>query len=184
MGLSWLLSWWRFCQQCRRPWFDSWVGKIRWRRDKLPTLIFLGFPGGSASKESACSVGDLGSIPGLGRSPGEGNSYLLNSIDCIVHGVAESPFGNVSFFLHHLYFLDVFIIENWRRERKKWNTFLSYPDTLWIGYSLIQFTICGVHLPIFLWRTTLSFPSFELKGILSVTQNYVSDDSAVKTRLG
>ena len=48
---------------------------------------------------------------------------------------------------------------------KKWNTFLSYPDTVWIGYSLIQFSICGVHLPIFLWRTTLSFPSFELKGI-------------------
>ena len=35
------------------------------------------FPGGSAGKESACSVGDLGSIPVLGRSPGEGNSYPL-----------------------------------------------------------------------------------------------------------
>ena len=44
-----------------------------------------GFPGGSAGKESNCNAGDLGSIPGLGRSPGEGNS-----IDCIVHGVAES----------------------------------------------------------------------------------------------
>ena len=37
----------------------------------------LGFPGGSAGKESTCSAGDLGSIPGLGRSPGEGNSYPL-----------------------------------------------------------------------------------------------------------
>jgi len=36
-----------------------------------------GFPGGSDGKESACSVGDLGSIPGLGRSPGEGNSNPL-----------------------------------------------------------------------------------------------------------
>ena len=36
-----------------------------------------GFPGGSAGKESACNAGDLGSIPGLGRSPGEGNSYTL-----------------------------------------------------------------------------------------------------------
>ena len=36
-----------------------------------------GFPGGSDSKESACNVGDLGSIPGLGRSPGEGNSNPL-----------------------------------------------------------------------------------------------------------
>ena len=45
------------------------------------------FPGGSDSKESACSVRDLGSIPGSGRSPGEGNgyplqySYLENSMD-------------------------------------------------------------------------------------------------------
>ena len=56
----------------------------------------LGFPGGSAGKESVCNAGDLGLIPGLGRSPGEGNSYLLqnsgleNSMDCIVHGVAKS----------------------------------------------------------------------------------------------
>ena len=54
-----------------------------------------GFPGSSAGKESACNAGDLGSIPGLGRSPGEGNGYPLqyssleNSMDCIVHGAAE-----------------------------------------------------------------------------------------------
>ena len=62
----------------------------------LPTPIFLGFPCGLADKESACSVGDLGLIPGLGRSPGEGKGYPLqysgleNSMDCIVHGVAKS----------------------------------------------------------------------------------------------
>ena len=61
----------------------------------------LGFRGGSDGKESTCSAGDLGSIPGLGRSPGEGNSYLLqysclkNSMDrgawwATVHGVAEN----------------------------------------------------------------------------------------------
>jgi len=50
------------------------------------------FPCGSADKESTCSEGDLGSIPGLGRSPGEvkgyplQNSGLENSMDCIVHG--------------------------------------------------------------------------------------------------
>ena len=38
---------------------------------------FLSFPGGSAGKESACNMGDLGSIPGLGRSFGEGNDYSL-----------------------------------------------------------------------------------------------------------
>ena len=55
------------------PGFDSWVWKIPWRRDRLPTPVLLGFPGGSDGKESACIVRDLDSIPKLGRSPGEGN---------------------------------------------------------------------------------------------------------------
>ena len=50
---------------------------ISWRRKWQPTPVFLGFPCGSSDKESACNVGDLGSVPGLGRSPGEGNSNLL-----------------------------------------------------------------------------------------------------------
>ena len=64
--------------------------------DRLPTPVFLGFSGDSTSKESACNMGDLGLIPGLGRSPGEGNSYPLqysgleNSVGCIIHGVAKS----------------------------------------------------------------------------------------------
>ena len=75
---------------------QSLVRKIHWRRDRLPTPVFLGFPCGSAGKESACNAGDLGSILGLGRSPGEGNGYpvqypgLENSMDCIVHGVPKS----------------------------------------------------------------------------------------------
>ena len=52
---------------CRRPWFNSWVGKIPWREDRLSTLVFSGFPGGSDGKESTCNVGDLGLIPGLGK---------------------------------------------------------------------------------------------------------------------
>ena len=48
--------------------------KIPWRRDRLCTPVFLGFPGGSDSKDSACNVGDLGSIPGLERSPGKGKA--------------------------------------------------------------------------------------------------------------
>ena len=47
---------------------DSWVGKIHWGRDRLPTPVFLGFPGGLAGKDAACNAGDLGSMPGLGRS--------------------------------------------------------------------------------------------------------------------
>ena len=56
----------------------------------------MGFPNSSFGKESACNTGDPGSIPGLGRSPGERNGYpfqysgMDNSIDCIVHGVAKS----------------------------------------------------------------------------------------------
>ena len=56
----------------------------------------VGFPCGSAGKESACNAGDLGLIPELGRSPGEGKGYPLqysgleNSMDCTVHGVAKS----------------------------------------------------------------------------------------------
>ena len=82
--------------QCRRPWFDPWVGKILWRRDRVPTPVFLGFPCDSAGKDSDRNVGDLGLIPGLGISSGEGKGYSLqysgleNSMNCIVHGVAES----------------------------------------------------------------------------------------------
>ena len=56
----------------------------------------MGFPCGSSGKESACNVGDLGSIPGLGRSHGEGKGYPLqysgleNSMDSLVRGVAKS----------------------------------------------------------------------------------------------
>ena len=61
--------------------------------EQFPALYF---PCGSAGKESTCNAGDLGSIPGLGSSPGERKSYPLqysgleNSMDCIVHGVAKS----------------------------------------------------------------------------------------------
>ena len=88
------------------PWFDSWVRKIPWSRDRLPTLVFLGFLCGSAGKESACNAGDLGSILGLGRSPGKGKGYPLqysgleNSTDCVVHGVTKSQTRLSDFHLH------------------------------------------------------------------------------------
>ena len=77
IGLPWQLSWLRIHLQCRRSRFDSWVRKICWIRDRLSTPAFSGFPCGSTGKESACIVGDLGSIPGLGRYPGEGHGYPL-----------------------------------------------------------------------------------------------------------
>ena len=65
-----------------------------------------GFPRGSAGKESSCNAGDMGSIPGLGRSPGEGKGYpvqysgLENSMDYIVHGVAKSQAQLSDFHFH------------------------------------------------------------------------------------
>ena len=62
-----------------------------WRRDGLPTPVFLGFPGGSAGKESACKAEDLGPIPGLGRSPGEESGYPLQYSG--LYGL-HSPWGH------------------------------------------------------------------------------------------
>ena len=86
--------------------FDSWVREVCWRRDSLPTEVLLGFPCGSADKESACSVGDLGSIPGLGRSPGEGKGYPLqysgleNSMDYELYTTERLSLYFTSFLLH------------------------------------------------------------------------------------
>ena len=84
------------CNAGRRPWFHFWVGKIHWGRDRLPIPVFLGFPCGSGSTEFTSNVGNLSSIPGLERSPGEWKccplqySGLENSMDYIVHRVTKS----------------------------------------------------------------------------------------------
>ena len=71
-------------------------------------LFPLGFPCGSDGKESTRSVGDLGSIPGLGISPGEEKGYPLQcsglekSMDCTVHGVAEGQIRVSDIDLHFL----------------------------------------------------------------------------------
>ena len=68
-----------------------------------PVLVF---PVGSDGKESTCSAGDLGSIPGLGRSPGERKGYPLqyfgmeNSMDSIVHAKSRTQLSNGHFHLH------------------------------------------------------------------------------------
>ena len=105
-GRPWQLSWQRIRLQCRRPRFDSWVGKIPWRRERLSTPVFWPgeFPGLYSpwsrkeldTTERLSLTRDIGSIPGWERSHGEGNSYPLqysgleNFLDCIVYGVAES----------------------------------------------------------------------------------------------
>ena len=56
---------------------DSWVRKIHSRSDRLPSPVFQGFPDSSVDKESACNAGNPSSIPGSGRSSGEGIGYRL-----------------------------------------------------------------------------------------------------------
>ena len=94
--------------QCRRPKVHPWVRKISWRRKWQLTPVFLpgefhrqrslagynfrvehfgGFLGGSDGKESTCNVGDLASIPGLGRSPGGGHGNPLR------YSCLENPHG-------------------------------------------------------------------------------------------
>ena len=74
----------------------------------------MGFPCDSLDKESACNAGDLGSIPGLGRSPGEGKGYPLwyfgleNSMNCIVHGVAKSWTWLNDFHFHFIFTVCVY----------------------------------------------------------------------------
>ena len=66
----------------QETWIQS-LGWKDWRKERLPTPVFLGFPGGSASKEPACNAGDLGSIPGLGRSSAEenGNPFQYSCLE-------------------------------------------------------------------------------------------------------
>ena len=73
--------------------FWSHFRKTLCRRDRLPTPVFLGFPGGSDNKEYACNAEDLGSMPGLGRSHGQRNL------------VGYSSWGHKEFYLYTLMFL-------------------------------------------------------------------------------
>ena len=79
-------------------------------------MFIHGFPYGSVGKESTCKVRDLDSIPGWGRSPGEGKGYpfqysgLVNSVYCMVHGVVKSWTRLGKF---HIFLLSVFWKWNW-----------------------------------------------------------------------
>ena len=98
--------------QYRRTWFHSWIRKIPWKRDKLPTPAFLVFPGFSDGKDSICNEWHMGSIPGLGKSPGEGhgNSTSTNLLGLISESycpemqllIALTPSFNMSGFMHEL----------------------------------------------------------------------------------
>ena len=108
--LCWWLGIYQRCHRCpqwtalswKAPCFYYWsFGSYVFRQNLLGHCPFIlplswGFSCGSAGKESACNAGDLGLIPGLGRSPGEGKAYPLqysgleDSMDYTVHGVTKS----------------------------------------------------------------------------------------------
>ena len=92
---------------------ETWVQLLSWETPSCPwrrawQSFQYTIPVGSDGKESACNAGDLGLIPGLVRSPGEGKGYPLqysgleNSLDCIVHGVTKSwtPLSDFHNLLH------------------------------------------------------------------------------------
>ena len=132
----------------------SWVRKICWRRDRLPTPVFLGFHCGSAGNESAYNAGDLGLTPGLGRSPGEGKGYPLqysgleNFTDSITRGVAKSWTWLSDFHFFHSIQLDyynTFIYPLCRLEKSAGSSLCCMRvlvGTLWILF-------CGKHVQTF-----------------------------------
>ena len=70
------------------------MGSSPWRRHRLPTPVFFGFPGWLNDKESVCTVGNLGSIPGLGRSPGGGHGNPFSVLAWRIPLVHNSPCGH------------------------------------------------------------------------------------------
>ena len=101
------------------------LGSSPWSRDRLPTSVFLGFPGDSDSKESACNTGELGFIPGLGRSLGGGHDNPLrysclenlhgqrSLAGCSSWGHKESDMtkhGTCHILLIHLSVMDIWVV--------------------------------------------------------------------------
>ena len=134
--------------QATPVWFLGWEDP--WRRDRLPTPVFLGFPCGSAGKESACNAGDLGSIPGFGKSPGEGKGYPLqhsgleNSMGCKVHGVTKNWTG-LSYFHFHFTFLLIQTVKIWPQcRRPEFDPWVRKIDPLEKGIA--------THFSILAWR--------------------------------
>ena len=82
----------------QETWVDPWVGKISWRRERLPTPVFLGFPGGSVGKESTCNVGDLGRSLGwedpLGKGIATHSSILAWRIPWTLQSMGSQRVGH------------------------------------------------------------------------------------------
>ena len=97
------------------------VDSVIYPDQPLRTSFLLGFPDSSVGKESSCNAGDTDSIPGLGRSTGEGIGYTLqypdleNSMNCTVHEVSKSWTGLSDFHFH--FHFPVFLLEKFHGQR-------------------------------------------------------------------
>ena len=105
-------------------------------------VIYLwGFPCGSAGKESTCNAGNLGSIPGLGRSLGEGKGYPLqysgleNSIDCTVHGSQRVRHDSTTFTCLFIFKIEA-LETHWKSHIPGWIMSMGVPHWVVIGVSL------------------------------------------------
>ena len=150
--------------------FSEWSPKVpcRFKHPIIPLNVimalfyqFLGFPGGWDGKESACSAGGLGSIPGSGRSPGEGNSNPLqyscleNPMDggawsATVHGVAKHNWAtSLSFFLYHFLLVS--------------HQYLSIYLSIIYQFYLSSISLSTYHLPsIFIYLSTIYVSLYQL----------------------
>ena len=116
-----------------------------WRRDRLPTPVFLGFPCGSAGKESACNAGDLGPIPALGRSPGR-RGWLPTPIfwPGEFHGL-YSPCGHresdttewlaLSPYIYIDRESEIFIMSDWLRSPRNFHLKVKWPWKLTVKFQ-------------------------------------------------
>ena len=66
---------------------------VKFQLYSIVVVIYIGFPGGSDGKESGCNAGDLGSIPRLGRSPGEGNGSRTLQYSCVENAMNRGAGG-------------------------------------------------------------------------------------------
>ena len=122
-------------------WFWTWVFLL------LAALCILYFPWGncgSAGKESACDVGDLGSIPGLGRSPEGGKGYpfqysgLDNPMDCSPWGRKESDMAERSSLLRQFLTLRIYC----QMEKLRIKKYFYFPTILFSGWKIFLQIFC------------------------------------------
>ena len=136
----------------------------------LPITVFLGFPCGSAGKESTHNTGNLGCIPALERYPGEGKDYpvqysgLENSTDCIVHGGAkgQTQLSDFHFDPQINHMLKSYSPNGWYVEKRLWEVIkfrLGHEDAaLIVALVALKGKRSSLFLPLFPGECTARGP--------------------------